>query len=52
MSESEDGDTNASLQPGGGSLNYGRNSHTLPGRGRGQVMLSSDWLRLIILTSD
>jgi len=36
LSESEDGDTSASLQPGGGSLNYGRNSHTLPGRGRGQ----------------
>ena len=52
LSESEDGDTSASLQPGGGSLNYGRNSHTLPGRGRGQVMLSSDWLSLIILTSD
>ena len=52
LSESEDGDTSASLQPGGGSLNYGRNSHTLPSRGRGQVMLSSDWPSLIILTSD
>ena len=52
LSESEDGDTSASLQPGGGSLNFGRSSHTLPGRGRGQVMLASDWLMRIILTSD
>ena len=50
LSESEDGDTSASLQPGGGSLNFGRSSHTLPGRGRGQVMLASDWL--IVMTSD